>query len=219
MLLSSPMPHSRHITQSGSTPCGICTNPVDEPLQVNDSLTGSSLPHSDPSPASLELTTELPTPAPIAAALMASHPMITRAKVGIFTNRHPANLALLGSSGLLYALLASTEPKGFTSATKNLAWLATMDEDVEALQTNRTWILVPRPANTNIVGSKWVFRTKYLPDGSIECLKARLVTKGYTQVPGLDYTDTFSPVMKATTVHVVLFLVVTNKWSLRQLDV
>ena len=88
------MPHSRHITQSGSTSCGICTNPVDEPLQVNDSLTGPSLPHSNTSPASLELTTELPTPAAIAAALMASHPMITRAKVGIFTNHHPANLAL-----------------------------------------------------------------------------------------------------------------------------
>ena len=92
-----------------------------------------------------------------------------------------------------------------------------MDEEVQALQTTRTWILVPCPTNTNIVGSKWVFRTKYLADGSIECLKARLVTKGYTQVPGLNYTDTFSHV--ATIVHVVLSLVVTNKWYLRQLDV
>ncbi|RVX17038.1 Retrovirus-related Pol polyprotein from transposon RE1 [Vitis vinifera] len=80
-------------------------------------------------------------------------------------------------------------------------------------------LLVPRPADTNIVGSKWVFRTKYLPDGSIERLKARLVTKGYTQVPSLDYTDTSSPVIKATTIHVVLSLVVTNKWPIRQLDV
>ena len=90
------------------------------------------------------------------------------------------NLAVLGSSGLLSALLASTEPKGFKSAVKNLAWLTAMDEEVQALQNNCTWILVPRPANTNIVGSKWVFRTKYLPDGSIEHLKARLVAKGYT---------------------------------------
>ena len=111
MLPYSLMPHSRHITQSGSTPCSICTNPVDEPLQVNDSLIGPSLPHSDPSPVSLELTTEVPTFAPIMAALMASHPMITRAKIGIFKNRHPANLTLLGSSGLLSTLLASTKPK------------------------------------------------------------------------------------------------------------
>ena len=158
-------------------------------------------------------------PSPIAAAPLGSHPMITRAKAGIFKTRHPAHLGLVGSSGLLSALLASTEPKGFKSAAKNPAWLAAMDEEVQALQKNHTWILVPRPTNTNIVGSKWVFRTKYFPDGSIERLKARLVAKGYTQVPGLDYNDTFSPVIKATTVRVVLSIAVTNKWPLRQLDV
>ncbi|KAL6338576.1 hypothetical protein AAG906_021291 [Vitis piasezkii] len=142
------------------------------------------------------------TPAPP----LGSHPMLTRAKAGIFKTRHPANLSVLSSSGLLSALLASTEPKGFKSAAKNPAWLAAMDEEVQALQHNRTWVLVPRPAHTNIVGSKWVFWTKYLLDGSIEHLKARLVAKGYTQVPGLDYTNTFNPVIKVTIVHVVLSL-------------
>ena len=61
--------------------------------------------------------------------------------------------------------------------------------------------------------------TKYFPDGSIECFKALLVAKGYTQVPGLDYTDTFSPIIKAAIVRVVHSLDVTNKWPLRQLDV
>jgi hypothetical protein len=146
---------------------------------------------------------------------MSSHLMLTWAKAGIFKIQHPANLAFLGSSGLLLALLASVEPKGFKSAAKNLSWLATMDEEVQALQNNHTWNLVPWPADTNILGSKWVFRTKYLPDGSIDCLKARLIAKSYTQIPGLDYTDTFSPVIKATTVRVVLSLTVTNKWPLR----
>ena len=81
MLPSSPMPLSQRITQSGSTPCGICTNPMDEPLRVNDSLTGPYLPYSDPSLVSLELTIELPTPAPVAVTPMASHPLITRAKL------------------------------------------------------------------------------------------------------------------------------------------
>ncbi|XP_068657858.1 uncharacterized mitochondrial protein AtMg00820-like [Aristolochia californica] len=150
---------------------------------------------------------------------MRSHPMVIRAKAGIFKPLHAADIAFSGPSCLLSALLTSTEPKGFKSFVKNPTWLATMDEEVQALQHNRTWILVPRPAHTNIVGSKWVFQTKYLPSGSIERLKARLMAKGFTQVPGLDYTDTFSPVIKATTVRVVLSLVVTHRWPLCQLDV
>ena len=206
---SSPAPHSPQIAQSKSSPCVLCIDPVDESLKAGNSLVGPSLQHSDPSPASL-VPTELPSTAPVATIPTGSHHMLTRAKASIFKTRHQANLAVLGSSSLLSTLLASIEPKGFKFAAKNPAWLIAMDEEVQALQNNRTWILVPRPANTNIVDSKWVFWTKYLPDGSIEHLKAHLVAKGYTQVPGLDYTDTFSPVIKATTISVVLSLAVTN---------
>ena len=55
-----------------------------------------------------------------------------------------------------------------------------MDEEIRALQQNDTWTLVPHHANTNIMGSKLVFRIKYLPDGSVERFKACLVAKGYT---------------------------------------
>ena len=110
-------------------------------------------------------------------------------------------------------------PRGFKFAAKNLARFAAMDDEIQALRDNCTWDLVPRPPKMNIVGSKWVFRTKYLSDGSIDRLKARLVAKGYTQLPGLDYTDTFNPVVKASTVRVVLSLAVTRGWPLRQLDV
>ena len=213
-LLMSPLHYSSPITPSGSNLCVICPDPVDKSLQVTDSLAGPSSSSLEPHPP-LVASDIAPTPAPP----LGSHPMLTRAKASIFKTHHPANLSVLSSSGFLSVLLASTEPKGFKFAAKNPAWLASMDEEVQALQHNRTWVLVPRPAHTNIVGSKWVFRTKYLLDGSIDCFKARLVAKGYTQVPGLDYIDTFSPVIKATTVHVVLSLVVTNKWPLRQLDV
>ncbi|KAF5480179.1 hypothetical protein F2P56_000945 [Juglans regia] len=154
-----------------------------------------------------------------------SHPMVTHAKSEIFKTRHPihpihpVHLSLVQSSPLLHALLVTSEPKGFKSIAKNPAWLAAMDDEMKALQTNHTWDLVPRPSNTNIVGSKWVFWTKFHSDGSIDRFKAHLVAKGYTQLPCLDYTDTFSPVVKASIVRVVLSLTVSHKWSLRQLDV
>lgn len=84
---------------------------------------------------------------------------------------------------------------------------------------NGTWTLVEPTSRMNIVGCKWVFKIKRLPDGSIDRYKARLVAKGFHQRPGIDYNDTFSPVVKPTTIRLVLSLPVTRGWSLNQLDV
>lgn len=72
------------------------------------------------------------------------------------------------------------EPKGFKSAAKHPGWIATIDEEIQALQKNHTWDLVLRPSNKNFVGSKWVFNIKYLSDGTVDSLKAHLVANGYT---------------------------------------
>ncbi|KAJ9544231.1 hypothetical protein OSB04_023938 [Centaurea solstitialis] len=77
----------------------------------------------------------------------------------------------------------------------------------------------PLHAALFVMGSKWVFRTKYRFDGTIDRLKARLVAQGFTQIPGLDYSHTFSPVVKASTVRIILSLAVLHKWPLHQLDV
>ncbi|XP_019175666.1 PREDICTED: uncharacterized protein LOC109170988 [Ipomoea nil] len=71
----------------------------------------------------------------------------------------------------------------------------------------------------NIIGCKWVFRTKRTADGLVERYKARLVAKGFNQVAGKDFFDTFSPVVKPTTVRILFSMAVTNNWTLRQLDV
>lgn len=89
-----------------------------------------------------------------------------------------------------------------------------MKEEMDVLHANQTWELVLPPPNTNIVGSKWVFRTKYKSDGSIDRYKARLVAQGFTQVPGMDFDHTFSPVVKAATVRVILALSVHFRWPL-----
>ena len=100
MPLSSPASNSRHIPQSGSTSCIICTDPVDESLQATDSHIGPSPSHSNFRSAFPELITELPMvdrPS-IVVAPLGFHPMLTRAKADIFKTRHPTHLGLVGSS-------------------------------------------------------------------------------------------------------------------------
>jgi len=109
--------------------------------------------------------------------------------------------------------------KGFQECCQVPEWLAAMEDEIHALKLNETWELVPRPPATNVVGSKWVFRTKYHLDGSIDRLKARLVAKDYTQLYSLDFNDTFSPVVQASIVRIVLSIAVSRGWNMRQLDV
>lgn len=94
-----------------------------------------------------------------------------------------------------------------------------MDLEFTSLQRNGTWVLVPHEPHMNVVGCKWVYRIKRNPDGSINRYKARLVAKGFNQQPGIDLIDTFSPVVKHTTIHLVLALATAYHWPLCQLDV
>jgi histone deacetylase 1/2 len=110
-------------------------------------------------------------------------------------------------------------PTSHRIALSEPAWRTAMEEEFDALQRNQTWRLVPRPPGTNIVGSKWIFKTKFRPDGSVDKHKARLVARGFTQQHGIDYHDTFSPVVKPVTIRLVLSLAVSRGWCLRQVDV
>jgi hypothetical protein len=71
----------------------------------------------------------------------------------------------------------------------------------------------------HVIGSKWVFKPKLKPNGSLDHLKAQVVAKGYHQVDGLDYTETFSPVIKLGTIRMVITIALVKKWRMRQLDV
>ena len=88
-----------------------------------------------------------------------------------------------------------------------------------ALDHNNTWTLVDLPTDKNVIGCKWVFAVKVNPDGFVARLKARLVAKGYAQTYGVDYSDTFSPVAKLTSVRLFISMAATYKWPLHQLDI
>lgn len=94
-----------------------------------------------------------------------------------------------------------------------------MDAEYQALMKNQTWHLVPLQQGRNIIDCKWVYKVKRKTDGSLDRYKARLVAKGFKQRYGIDYEDTFSPVVKATTIRTILSITVSRGWSLRQLDV
>jgi len=127
----------------------------------------------------------------------------------------------IGTDGTIrYGMLCVTgEPTGLEDALGDPKWKNAMDEEYSALMRNKTWHLVPEQSGKNVIDCKWVYRIKKKADGSIDKYKARLVAKGFKQHYGLDYEDTFSPVVKAATIRLVLAVSVSRGWSLRQLDV
>ncbi|KAH9685572.1 retrovirus-related pol polyprotein from transposon RE1 [Citrus sinensis] len=115
--------------------------------------------------------------------------------------------------------LSDQEPLTVSAALNDPKWLQAMREEYQALVNNQTWTLVQPTYHVKVVGNKRVFRIKHNAYGSISRYKARLVAKGFHQTQGIDYNETFSPVVKASTVKLVLSLAVLNHWSLRQVDI
>jgi hypothetical protein len=111
------------------------------------------------------------------------------------------------------------EPTTVQQALSDPKWHTAMDEEYSALMKNHTWHLVPSHTAKNVVDCRWIFKIKRKADGSIDRYKARLVAKGFKQRYGIDYEDTFSPVVKIATVRLVLAISVSRGWTLRQLDV
>lgn len=140
-----------------------------------------------------------------------NHPMTTRLQRGITKPLQKLNL---------HAAISDTDlPKTITLALKSPIWRKAMETEMQALNKNHTWDLVPSSTSQNLVGCKWVFKIKKDQHGNIIQHKARLVAKGFHQREGLDYGDTFSPVVKPVTVRLILSIALNKKWSLRQLDI
>lgn len=105
------------------------------------------------------------------------------------------------------------------SSDLKLEWQSAMNEEYNSLLENKAWILVDYPQNKMVVKNKWVFKAKRAADGSISRYKARLVAKGFTQEHGIDYGETFSPVVRNSTIRMLLALAAEMDWDIDHLDV
>lgn len=216
-------------THSNITIPTVVTNshhdPVEPPIPPSDlptspgnvqELQSAFLPHDDTTTShttdttsNLESSTSPLEPQPT----FVYHPMTTRSQKGI-VKPNPKYALTVDS----YQTIPH-EPKTTKSALSYPGWKLAMLEELAALHQAKTWKLVPRTPHMHVIGLKWVFKTKLKPDGSLDRLKARLVAKGYHQIGGLDYTETFSPVIRPGTIRTVLSVALVNLWPIRQLDV
>lgn len=139
--------------------------------------------------------------------------MTTRAKRGISKpNSKYAYASQLNQSQLFI-------PTTVSHALADPRWRQAVIDEFNSIVKNMTFSLVPPSPNQNPVSCRWKFTIKYNPDGSVRRYKARLVTRGYTQLLGIDYTETFSHVIKSTTIRLVLDIAVSHSWPIKQLDV
>nr|GEY55705.1 putative reverse transcriptase, RNA-dependent DNA polymerase [Tanacetum cinerariifolium] len=98
-----------------------------------------------------------------------------------------------GAKAFISSLYSNEVPTTIEQALKSRHWRKAMEDEMRALEKNKTWETCVLPLGKKTVGCRWVFTIKYNPDGTIERYKARLVAKGYTQTYGIDYSETFSP--------------------------
>nr|GEW83783.1 putative Gag-polypeptide of LTR copia-type [Tanacetum cinerariifolium] len=111
------------------------------------------------------------------------------------------------------------EPSTYAEAIKDNRWVEAMNQEIKALNKNNSWVITELPEGRKAIGYKWIYKVEYKANGDVERFKARLVAKGFNQRDGIDYEETFSPVVKIVTIRCILSIVVNNKWPFFQLDI
>ena len=101
-------------------------------------------------------------------------------------------------------MVFGSDPQTFKEAFHDPRWQATMDDEFDSLHDNKTWEFFTLPPGSKLVQCKWVYKTKIASDGTTTKYKAWLVAKGYSQVQGLDYNETFSLVARMDSIRLVL---------------
>ncbi|CAM8925879.1 unnamed protein product [Rhodiola kirilowii] len=169
---------------------------------LRDFVCNTVLPFENPTSAALT--------APASSSSGISYPIAAYVSCARFSGPH---------ANFLAAVTANHEPVTYKEAVKYAHWRAAMQNELDALEKNGTWEPSLLPPEKKAIGCKWVFRIKYHSNGTIERYKARLVVLGNKQVEGIDFTETFAPVAKMSTVRVLLSVAAVKGWELHQMDV
>nr|XP_011463578.1 PREDICTED: uncharacterized protein LOC105351305 [Fragaria vesca subsp. vesca] len=228
-ILDSPSPTLLLQTPTIDQPISTIPDAPPQPPTPQNPETPLPVPEAFPNPAPPHRRSSQPTRTPtylqdfhVEAALPSRSPPSSSMEQG--TPHSLSNVLSyhrLSSPHRFFAanLSVHKEPTSFTQAVQIPEWRDAMCKEIDALQSNHTWSLVPLPPHKRPIGCKWVYKIKLKADGSVERYKARLVAKGYSQIEGVDYRETFAPVAKLTTVRVLLGLASLKGWYLHQLDV
>ena len=115
------------------------------------------------------------------------------------------------------------EPKTYSEGVGDTVygkqWEAAIHDELHSLNANSTWRLENLPHGRKAVTSKWVFKVKKHADGSLDCLKARVVARGFTQQYGVDYTQTYAPMVRMSSIRLLLALAALEDLAIYQIDV
>ncbi|WVZ86115.1 hypothetical protein U9M48_032949 [Paspalum notatum var. saurae] len=200
------LPHATHSPACLPTPSdappgsGTTTSGVSGADPVFDTACGAAAARATSPPSSR-----------LSGILVTYIPMVTRRVAGVL---RPAALSTAAEEPRI-----SPVPSSVRDALADPHWRRAMEEEYAALLANQTWDLVPRPPGGNVVTGKWIWTHKRRADGTLDRYKARWVLRGFTQRPGVDYDETFSPVVKPATVRTVLSLALSRSWPVHQLNV
>ena len=94
-----------------------------------------------------------------------------------------------------------------------------MVEEYNSIVRNDVWDVVLRPMGKSVVTSRWLYKTKIVADGSIEKYKARFVARGFSQIEGVDYDETFAPIARYTSIRSIIAIEIEMGWRIHQMDV
>lgn len=132
--------------------------------------------------------------------------------------RDPQNI----DESAMINILDLPEPKSYSEAKSSThwdRWKGAFEDEIKSLEENNVWDVVPRPKGRKVINGKWVCKVKGDADGEVERFKARYVAKGFSQVQGLDYDETFAPVVRFDSLRLLLAITAHRKWRPRQLDI